>query len=89
MNWTDNNLTLSTVTTFIYGVGLKIEFDQINIVQTGNIINLLSATDSDCNLTTISMNHSKIKNVFSEEQVSAKLSDSILHLSNSSFSYVD
>ena len=89
MNWTDNNLTLSTVTTFIYGAGLKIEFDQINIVQTGNIINLLSATDSECNLTKVSMNHSKIENSFSEEQVSVKLIDSILHMSNSSFSYVD
>jgi len=70
-------------------VKIQIELDQITFIQNGNIINLLSVRDSNVTLTQISMNHSNIENVFSEEQVSIKLTDSILHLSNSSFYYVD
>jgi hypothetical protein len=50
------------------------------MVQKGNIINLLSVTNSELYLTKISMIHSKIENVFIEEQVSVKIIDSVLNL---------
>ncbi len=89
MNWTNNNLSATIVSTLIHGVKLHIELDRVNIVQQGNITNLLSVTNSELNLTEISMNHSKIEKVFSGEQVSLVLTDSDLNLSNSYFSSTD
>ena len=69
---------------------IQIELDQITFIQNGNIINLLSVRDSNLTLTQISMIHSKIKNPpDSEERISLELVNSILNLSNSSFSYTD
>ena len=58
MDWTNNSLVLSSVTTFIHGAEIHIELDQINMVQKGNIINLLSVSNGELNMTKISMNHS-------------------------------